>query len=125
MRETYQPPAASPAGPPHDRTPEETSPPTVYRIRHNVTESDEPQRKLVRARARGNRPPYAGGDTEPACPHAQRPLPSFPRRRESFLPTWIAQATACRTYPLELPSPIRHVNISNGSRQTMSTQRSV
>ena len=88
MRETYQPPAASPAGPPHDRTPEETPPPTVYRIRHNATESDEPQRKLARARARGNRPPYAGGDTEPACPPARaasRPL-SAARRRGICLP---------------------------------------
>ena len=75
MPETHQPPTTSPAGPPHDRTPEETPPPTVYRIRHNVTESDEPQRKLVRARARGNRPPYAGGDTEPACPPASAASP--------------------------------------------------
>ena len=57
MRETHQPPTTSPAGPPHDRTPEETSPPTVYRIRHNATESHEPQRKPVRARAREASPP--------------------------------------------------------------------
>ena len=74
MRETYQPPTTSRAGPPHDRTPpsfphspvipakagilhpaasnsQRDGPPlTVDRNRHNTTESNEPQRKLVRAR---------------------------------------------------------------------------
>ncbi len=44
--------------------------------------------------------------------------------RESFLSAWIARAAACRTYRLELPSPSRHANRSNGSRQNISTQRS-
>ena len=68
MRETYQPPTTSPAGPPHDHTPpiipakagiphpaasnsrRDGPPLTVDRNRHNTTESNEPQRKLVRAR---------------------------------------------------------------------------
>ena len=51
MRETYQPPTTSPAGPPHDHTPGATDlTPAVDGNRHNATESDEPQRKLVPAR---------------------------------------------------------------------------
>ena len=94
MRETYQPPTTSPAGPPHDHahpchsrtrprhsrvggnpprcvhTPEKTTPPAVDRNRHNATESDEPQRKLVpaRARARGNGVPFLSLCT--GCPQA-------------------------------------------------------
>ena len=53
MRETYQLLAASPAGPPRDRTPGATAlTPAVDGNRHNATESDEPQRKLVPARTR-------------------------------------------------------------------------
>ncbi len=51
MRETPQPSTTSPAGPPHDLTP------AVDGNRHNATESDEPQRKLVPARdARARHP---------------------------------------------------------------------
>ena len=67
MRETYQPPTTSPPAlrmttlPRHSREggnppprcvqlPKRRPPPTVDRNRHNPTESNEPQRKLVRAR---------------------------------------------------------------------------
>ena len=76
MRETYQPPAASPAGPPHDRTLEETPPPAVYGIRHNATESDEPQRKLVPARDARTRQtvpfPFSQRDSPPPAVYGIR-----------------------------------------------------
>ena len=53
MRETPQPPTTSLAGPPHDHTLGATAlTPAVDGNRHNATESDEPQRKLVPARTR-------------------------------------------------------------------------
>ena len=55
MRETYQPPT-TPAGPPHDRTPEETAPLSPS------TEIDRMQRSATktraRPRARGNGVPF-------------------------------------------------------------------
>ena len=50
----------------------------VSKILQNATESDEPLRKLVRARARGNGIPF------PFSRHGLHPS-SFPRRRESSL----------------------------------------
>ena len=53
MREKYQPTTISPTGPPPNHTPGATTLlPTVDGNRHNATESNEPQRKLVPARAR-------------------------------------------------------------------------
>ena len=60
MRETYQPPTTSPAGPLHDYTIEETTllPPSTKfdKTRQNPTKSCG--NSCVRARARGNRVPF-------------------------------------------------------------------
>ncbi len=72
MRETQQPQPPPPPAPrmttlthvipakagihaPASKLQKRQTPPAVDGNRHNATESDEPQRKLVRARARGNR----------------------------------------------------------------------
>ena len=104
MRETYQTPTTSPAGHPHDHTHPRHSrtllrhsrvggnPPRCVhtpgasapsRRLQNPTESDKIRRKLVCARS--SIPAHAR-----EAPH---PPPSFPRRRESLLPTWIVNST--------------------------------
>ena len=53
MRETYQPPTISPAGPPHDHTSGASSLlPAGYKTRQNATECGEMRQKLVPARVR-------------------------------------------------------------------------
>ena len=78
--------------------PKDSTPPAVHRNRHNATESDEPQRILVPARARGNYVPDWYESTQ--CPPTPTP---FPRRRESPAGMNCAQAAADSAYRLELP----------------------
>ena len=66
-------------------------PPAVCRNRHNATESDEPQRKLVRTRA------------------------GQPAFRFLFLGMDCSQVAADSTYRSELQSSSRHANKSNGT----------
>ena len=65
MRETYhpQPPTSFPrrweSTPLRPNSRRDGPSPAVYRIRHSTTEFVELQRKLVRARARGNGVPFS------------------------------------------------------------------
>lgn len=78
MRETYQPPAISPAVPLHDHTPKETAHPAVDGNRHNATEFNEPLRKLVPARdaresCRTHHPRHSREGRNPSSLHGLRP----------------------------------------------------
>ena len=131
MREPYQPPATSPTGPPHDRTHphhsrtlprhsrEGGNPPPLrphsrrdspllagYRNRHNATESNEPQRKLVPARAhtreRGNAvpSPFSRRDGPLPAGYKIRQKPTETRVRAFPNSRARARATAPTSFPL-------------------------
>ena len=115
--------------PPNRQSPIDNSP---DRNRHNATELNEAQRKLVPARARGtafptgtralNAPqstilplPRRIPHPTPSFPthprHIPHPPTSFPRRREPLLPARIApKSQADSTYRSESPSPNRHAD---------------
>ena len=85
-----------PSARPHSRS--DGPPPAVDGNRHNPTESDEPQRKLVRARARGVPSRHSREGGNPFSRHGNCP-----------------QVAADSPYRSELPSPNRHANRSDGT----------
>ena len=76
MRETYQPPAASPAGPPHDRTPEEMAllPPSIEI--DTMRQSPTNHNKNSCAHAREATAPHTQGGYRACLPARERSVPS-------------------------------------------------
>ena len=139
MRETYQPPTTY-AIPTQNHVipakagihsaastlPKRQPPPATDRNRHNATESDEPQRKLVRARTRATAPTthviptqnHAIPTTTYVIPTQNHAIPTHNHvipAKAGILPLdmYCSQLAADSTYRLELSSHKPHANKSN------------